>query len=172
MEATVEMAGFFAAHAIWNVSEGGPLVPLLAYKTSESAKPAMMRFVTEPYQAAVASGLESLTKNEPKALRAVLIFNGYVTLPSGKTDALILEMRKYSPRGLMQWRSAPTQSLTMAVPYRDIEKPGGFAVFRPKFLSDDGGKAAASDLGQAFFRGVDQHKEGAAVWNDHLDESH
>jgi hypothetical protein len=172
MEATVELAGFFAAHAIWNVSKGGLLMPLLAYKTSESDKPAMMRFTAEPYQVAVAQGLEFLTKNEQKALRAVLIFNGYVTLPSGKTDALILEMRKHGPRGLMQWRSAPTQPLTMAVPYRDVEKPGGFAVFRPKFLSDDGGKAAASDLGQAFLRGVDRHKEGAAIWNAHLDQSH
>jgi|SRR5215475_8421045 len=172
MEATVELAGFFAAHAIWNVSKGGLLVPLLAHKPSESAKPAMMRFATEPYQAAVEQGLEFLAKNEQNALHAVLIFNGYVTLPSGKTDALILEMRKYGRRGLMQWRSAPTQSLTMAVPYRDIEKPGGFAVFRPKFLSDEGGKAAASDLGQAFFHGVDRHKEGAAVWNAHRDESH
>jgi hypothetical protein len=172
MEATVELAGFFAAHAIWNVSEGGPLVPLLAYKKSESAKPEIMRFAVEPYEAAVAYGREFLTKNEQKAARAVLIFDGYVTLPAGKTDALILEMRKYSPRGLMQRQSAPTQSLTMAVPYRSVEKPGGFAVFRPKFLSDEGGKAAASDLGQAFFRGVDQHEKGAAVWKDHADESH
>src|SRR5262245_22475826 len=157
MEATVELAGFFAAHAIWNVSEGGPLVPLLAYKTSESAKPALMRFAMEPYEVAVAYGREALTKNEQKAACAVLIYDGYVTLPGGKTDALILEIRKYGPRSLMQWRSVPTQSLTMAVPYRHVAKPGGFAVFRPKFLSDDGGHAAASDLGEAFFRGVDRH---------------
>jgi|RhiMethySRZTD1v2_1073278.scaffolds.fasta_scaffold591518_2 hypothetical protein len=173
MKATVEFAGFFAAHAIWNVSEGGPLVPLLVYTKSnfKGAKQEMVRLAMEPYEAAVAYGREVLTKNEQKAVRAVLIYDGYVTLPGGKTDALVLEIRKYSPRGLLQWRSGPTQSLTMAVPYRDVGKPGGFAVFRPKLLSDEGGEAAAFDLGQAFFRGVDQHKKGAAVWNNHLDQS-
>src|SRR5215470_12367377 len=151
MEATVELAGFFAAHAIWSVSKGGPLVPLLAYTKSKfkGAKQEMVRLAMDPYEAAVAYGRDLLTKNEQKAVRAVFIYDGYMTLPAGKTDALFLEMREYSPRGLLQWRSGPTQSLTMAVPYRSVEKPGGFAVFRPKFLTDEEGKAAASRLGQA-----------------------
>ena len=172
MKKTVELAGFVAADAIWNVSErGGPVFPSIAFERSDSAKPDMMRFMMEPYEAAIASGLESLTENKEKAVRAVLVFNGYVTLPGGRTDALFLEMKTYGRRGLARWWSAPTRSLTMAVPYRDIEKPGGFAVYRTKVLSDEGGKAVASDLFEAFLRGVDRHREGAKVWNDHLDAS-
>ena len=39
-----KLAGFFAAHAIWSVSEGETLIPMLAY-TRESDDRTMERFV-------------------------------------------------------------------------------------------------------------------------------
>jgi hypothetical protein len=85
-----------------------------------------------------------------------------VTLPSGKTDALLLEARCYGEGG---------GGFGMAIPYRNAEDPAGFAVYRPKFLSVEGAEPDHDALAEAFFRGVDSHEEGAKVWNAHLDQS-
>ena len=59
----------------------------------------------------------------------------------------------------------------MAIPYRNAKHPDGFAVYRPKLLSYVGGELDSDNLVNAFFLGVDQHEQGAAVWNAHIDES-
>jgi hypothetical protein len=59
----------------------------------------------------------------------------------------------------------------MGVPYRSSDSPHGFAVFRPKFLGFGGGQPDFNRLREEFFRGVDKHEKGAAVWNANLDQS-
>jgi hypothetical protein len=45
-------------------------------------------------------------------------------------------------------------------------------VYRPKFIfGTESTPEEQRALGEAFFRGVDSHKEGSAVWNKHLDQS-
>jgi hypothetical protein len=46
MEAVAEHAGFFAAHGIWCVSDGGPLIPMLAFERP-GGKREMIRFVMD-----------------------------------------------------------------------------------------------------------------------------
>ena len=100
-----ELAGFFAAHAIWSVSDGATLIPMLAYT-----------------------------------------------------------VRAYF---------APTSTVILAVPYtpKGDESPR-FRVHKPKLLEwshcEDFDQRRALD---AFFRGVDAHEQGAAVWNAALDQS-
>lgn len=168
MEATAEMAGFFAAHAVWCVADGQPLTPLVAYHV-EGEKPRLQRFVHETYETAVDEAREFLADNPKQALRAVLIFDGYVALGDEvKTDALLVEAQDYGVPGVDEGHS-----FLMAIPYRHAENKRGFAVHRPKFLEyegpgDDPDFTAA---GTAFFVGVDQHEEGGKVWKDSLDES-
>lgn len=161
MKSTVEMAGTFAAHGIWCVSDGGPLLPMMAFEKPDGTRE-LTRFVMKKPEDGVAAGRDQLEKNPEAAVRAVLVCDGHMTLPSGKSDALIIEMRQYGP---------PVQSLTMAVPYRGKDDPAGFAVFRPKFLSADESGAGNAELGAAFFEGVEKHEEGAKIWSKHLDES-
>ena len=90
------------------------------------------------------------------------MYDGFVTLPSGKTDALIIESINFG---------VERTGFTMAVPYRHANSPEGFAAYRPKFLGFVGPEPSFDELGEAFFRGVDEHERGAAVWNAHLDQS-
>lgn len=122
----------------------------------------MARLLADQLEDGVAMGREHLAKNPEAAARAVLIYDGYVTLESGRTDALFIEARRYG---------GETRVFTMCVPYWHAHSPGGFAVYRPKFLSFEGPGPDFTALGEAFFRGVGLHEEGAAVWNRHLDES-
>lgn len=59
----------------------------------------------------------------------------------------------------------------MAIPYRPADNAEGFAVHRPKVLAADVSGAGAAALIEAFFRGVGRHQRGAAIWEEHLDES-
>jgi hypothetical protein len=161
MEATAELAGFFAAHAVWCVSDGSTLVPMLAFENRDGSR-IMHRLVTGELEEDVARGQEWLAQNPEAAPRAVLIYDGFATLPTGKTDALVVEARLFG---------AQPQSFTMAIPYRHAENPAGFAVHRPKLLSFEGPEPDPAALGEAFFRGVGQHEKAAEVWNAHLDES-
>ena len=163
MEELAEVAGYFAAHGIWSVASGGPLIPFVGLK-HEGDEGKLVRFVDAgKLERAVEKARELLESNDEGARFGTLVYDAYVTLPEGKTDALILESRCYPE---------PTLRLTMAVPYRHPAHADGFAVHRPKFLGFEGPAAVDYQaLSKAFFAGVDAHAEGAALWSQHLDQS-
>ena len=161
MDSALQLAGFFAAHGIWCVSDGGPLIPILGLEKSDG-KRTMQRLAAPELERGVEVGRDWLARNPEAAVRAVLVYDGYVTLSTGKIDALLLDVRVYS---------SPAHSLLMAVPYRPATEGRQFSVYRPKFISCDLSAPDYEALGSAFFRGVDSHDKGAAVWNQHLDQS-
>ncbi len=158
-----KQAGFLAAHAIWCVSEGDTLVPFVGSEL-EGGDQHLDRYLDETeLENAVKRARESFIKNERGALLATLVYDGYVTLSDGKTDALLLESRAYCN---------PPLVIEMAVPYRHAEHSDGFAVFRSKFINASTPEPPDYDaLGSALFAGVDAHEQGAAIWSNCLDES-
>ena len=149
-------AGFLAAHAVWCVSDGEPLVPLVGEARGQEHE--VRRFAAETLEEGVAQAQAELAGTDSD--RAVLIYDGYLTIGENRLDSLILEA-KTSAGGRLQ----------MAVPYRPLDSDAGFAVYKPKFLALEGHEPDWEELGSAFFDGVHQHEKGAAVWNEHLDES-
>jgi len=157
-----ELAGFFAAHGVWSVSDGATLIPMLGYEHANGER-GMSRYAVNDLAQAAQAGRQALETNDLGAQRAVLVVDGYVHLDVGKVDALIVEAVEYGPAG---------RSMTVAVPYRPQPSPNGFAVHRPKFLQITGvDQPARAGLGEAFFAGVDSHDKAAPIWNAHLDES-
>ncbi|MDQ2732541.1 MAG: hypothetical protein M3Y56_12860 [Armatimonadota bacterium] len=161
IERTAELAGFFAAHAVWCVSDAETLTPLLAFEKRDGSR-LMERFASDDMGAAIEQGRKWLTNNPERAVRAVLVSDGYVTLQTGKIDALIVEAHQFMPEA---------SSFMMAIPYRRAADPRGFAVHRPKFLACEGMEPDFMRIGTAFFRGASGHDKGIEVWNTHLDES-
>jgi hypothetical protein len=161
MELAAKLAGFLAAHAVWCVSDGETLIPLMGFETPDG-KRQMHRFMADRIEEGVRQGQDRLSRNEEGAARAVLIYDGFITLPTGKVDALLVDIRDHG---------SPSRSLVMAVPYRPASCPQGFAVHRPKFLSFAGPEPDYQTVGAAFFHGVDSHDKAAPVWSRHLDES-
>jgi len=162
LEDTATIAGFFAAHAIWCVSDGETLQPMLGFAHADERRE-MARLETETLEEGVRVGLQWLGENPQAVDQAVLIYDGFITLAGEENlDALIIEARRYGeePGGF-----------TMAIPYRSASDPKGFAVFRPKFVDLENAQAVVMDLSTAFFKGVNQHKEAAPVWKAHLVES-
>ena len=154
----VALAGFFAAHAIWCVSTGETLIPMVGLERGEERT--LVRFATEELSEGATKAREHLEANPDGFDRAVMVVDGYVTLGGNKSDALIIEVVEYEPR----------RSIKIIVPYRSASTPDGFAVHRPKFLAAEGDSSELAQLGDAYFGGVDAHEEGAKVWNDHLED--
>ncbi|MGO1070937.1 hypothetical protein [Lysobacter sp. CA199] len=161
MNQAIRLAGFFAAHAVWCVADGEDLIPIYAFETEQGERQ-MVRYASEQIETGVGEARARLSLNPDQARHAVLVHDGYVTLPSGRTDALILSVRDY-PGDL---------AATMAVPYRNAAHPQGFAVHRPKFLDWRGVSDPDYDaLGESFFAGVEEHEMGDRVWQAKLDDS-
>jgi hypothetical protein len=154
------LAGFFAAHAIWSVSDGATLIPILAY-TTESGERHMERLVGE-LAAMVEAGRQRLDANPMDAVDAVLLYDGYLTIAGDKVDAILVEVLAYF---------APGAKLTLGIPYTPLAS-GTFRVHKPKLLGwehcDDFDQREAL---QNFFEGTAEHTQGSAVWTAALDES-
>jgi hypothetical protein len=162
MDVTARLAGFFAAHGIWSVSDGATLTPLLGHEHASGDR-GMDRFALSDVGAGAQAGQEALQANRHGAVRAVLVVDGYLHLPRGRTDALIIDAVEYGPA---------RRSFKMGVPYRPQPSPQGFAVHRPKFIEVVGvDKQDYPALADAFFAGVDSHERAAPVWNANLDPS-
>jgi hypothetical protein len=121
-----QLAGFFSAHAVWSVSDGGPLVPMYASIVG-GGQPEMKRLAHEQLEEGVAAG-RALLEGELSKDRA-LIFDGLITLGSAKVDALVVE-----------WRSAatPDKRVTLGIPYTPVAANQRFVVHRPKALASAG----------------------------------
>ena len=156
-----ELAGFFAAHAVWCVSDGSTLIPMLAY-TNDDDDREMERLAHDDVGDAVACGKQKLATNEMDANDAALIYDGRITIGDEKLDALIIEMRAYF---------APDSEVVIAVPYTPKDS-GQFRVHKPKVLAWEG--CDDYDMNHAFasfFDGVAGHEQGSEIWNQCLDES-
>ena len=153
-----QMAGFFAAHAIWCVSDGETLIPIVAHPDG-AGKRVMERVVSDDSRAAVAITKEKLPSIAKENGGAVLLYDSFVTLGFWRTDAIMIEIVSQDAR------------LIMAVPYRHLKDHAGFAVFKPKFVECSDSGADYQALSEAFFRGVDSHEKGSAVWSKYIDQS-
>src|ERR1700734_631195 len=124
MFASASLAGFFAAHAVWSVSDGETLVPIYAY-TDVSGTRHLDRLVAGTLEGSVDAGRKWLCENPHHAQCAALIFDGFIPLADGKTDALIIEIANYGDSAA---------SVTMAVPYVPQSTKAAFRVHRPKIV--------------------------------------
>jgi hypothetical protein len=117
-----ELAGFFAAHAIWCVSDGDTLIPMLAY-TTEAGERNMIRLAGNDLAKSVEAGKQQLEANAMDATDAVLVFDGRIPVGDEKLDAIILELRAYF---------MPDSEVVIAVPYTP-PNGGPFRVHKPRF---------------------------------------
>jgi len=164
MIAASRLAGFFAAHAIWSVSDNDtsePMVPMLAYTCGDDVRN-MIRFAGDDVAECVQSGRDKLEVNSMDAQVAALVYDGRITIDERQLDAIVIEVRTYQ---------APDSRVIIAVPYTPLTS-GHFLVHRPKLLQWEQCEAfGIDDVLGSFFEGVDEHDEGSRVWSEHLDES-
>lgn len=159
---TAALAGFFAAHGVWSVSEGETLIPLIGYEQPDGER-GMDRYMLDDVGESARAAQEALDANEHGATRAVLVADAYLTMDWGRTDALIVRAVEH---GLTPG------SLELAVPYAPPTDTTPFTVYRLQIIEVTGFADQDYDtLAEAFFAGVDSHEQAAEIWNTHLDQS-
>ena len=161
MNATSELAGYLAAHAIWCVSNGDMLIPMLAYCADDGERK-LERLLINDFAIAVETGKRKLDANTMAANDAVLVFDGFIPIDEEKHDAIIVEMRCYR---------SPGSKAVIAVPYTPVVKRR-FLVHTPRILTwEQCGEYELDEAMDAFFQGVESHEKGSQIWYERLDES-
>jgi hypothetical protein len=118
--------------------------------------------------AAAKAAAAIMDQNPDKAPYQVLSFDGYANLPTGRTDAMTVELRVYrADRG----RSDAEFRMTVACPYRHARDAQGFAIYSPKLIECSGIELEHRTLFKHFYRGVASFKAGTFDWFKLLDES-
>jgi hypothetical protein len=158
MENTVKMAGEVASHAIWSVSSGETLTPIVGYLKRDNSH-AMERLAMDSVQA-VSLGELKISALDSDKLGAAFVKEGCVTLGAGKTDALIVDVR---------FAENIEKKVQFIIPYRKANHPQGFAVHRLKLTQLEGiSNDVVDSLSNAFFDGIEAYAEGGSLWEEKL----
>jgi len=88
MLAAATLAGLFTAHAVWCICEGEALIPILAFRSCDGTQE-FQRIEEERLEDAVARGKGWLEENPECVMCGVFIYDGFITIASRKTNALM-----------------------------------------------------------------------------------
>ncbi|MFJ6672083.1 hypothetical protein ACIQMJ_13320 [Actinosynnema sp. NPDC091369] len=159
---TAALAGFYAAHGVWSVSEGETLIPLIGYEQPDGSR-GMDRYMSDDVGQSAQAAQAALDSNDHRATRAVLVADAYLTMEWGRTDALVVRAVDHGPT---------PGSMELAIPYSPPTATTPFTVYRLQIIEVTGFADQDYDtLADAFFDGVDSHPDAATVWSAHLDQS-
>ncbi len=177
-------AGFLGAWGMAEIASGAALVPVALLP--EGAQRTLLDFSTFGHahaQDAIQDGMSRLRFNPTGAPWQALCYDGYVNLPTGRRDALVVELRLYEPpvaaSSLLVGDAAgggqpvPTEAktaleLTMALPYRPPGHPLGFANFAPRMVGCSYRGPELAGMLDAFYRGIYSAQHFA--WQDRYEE--
>jgi len=151
----MQAAGFMAAHGMYMVEGGSPLQPTMLVPANT-----IVVLADESVEQAIRVGKERMLENPQNAPFLVFVHDAYANLPTGRTDALMLEVRSYQGEELHG---------EIVLPYRNAEQ--GFAIYSPKLLNCSAAAERQPGLFAAFYAGVDGYKSQTFSWNRYLDES-
>jgi len=159
---TALFAGFLSAHAILSVFDGETLTPIYGYINQNNEK-TIERLTSDSLVAGVKAGQEKLNLNPYNARLAVLIYDGRITIETGKIDALIVEARSYGGHGSF---------IIMAIPYSPSKILKEFSIHKVQIMDmSEHLKNDVEELMNKFFDGAKEHEDGAKVWTQHLDKT-
>jgi hypothetical protein len=157
----IEFAGFAAAQVVCCLFDRQPFLPLAFSRRAPDRKTVSMLAGGSP-EIIAARGQQWLDGNPDEADEAVVAVDGYVTIVSGRKDAILLDLRSYR---------VPATRMRMAVPYRPHHDAEGFAVHRPEFIVAALAGQDTTAMTKAFFQGVFSHDYGGRIWQQCADQS-
>ena len=158
MEQLFKMAGNTAAHAMWSVSDGEVLIPILKYLDKENES-RMHRLAFSDCDEAIAYGKQQLETNERDAKGAVFVYDGFARIGETKVDALLLNMRGYGDCAF---------ACTLALPYRPKAEGQDFVIYRPALWEfEPEQKPLLNQHMDHFFDGIEGHATAAEFWKKH-----
>jgi hypothetical protein len=173
----LDAAGALAAWGIAAVASGAAASPV-AMLPSPDGERLLLDFSTFGHaymEAAVQDGLKRLQRNPDGVPWQALYYDGFVNLPAGRRDALVVELRVYEPEqksllALFKGRPPARASLllAMAIPYRSANSAGRFASHAPRMVECSYAGPELPAMLDAFYRGI--YSAGRFQWDRHYAE--
>lgn len=161
MKDVFNMAGYYVSHSIVNISSGETLKPLLGYSKNDGSHTVETIEASTPVEA-ISIGGNKIRNLSDEIQGAVLINDGLVTLDTGKTDTLVIDIR---------FNEELSKKVKYILPYRNAKHEDGFAVHKLKIIELDGiSLEETMELSKSFFDGVQENSEGWALWTEHHEE--
>ena len=158
MKEVFRLVGETAAQSIWNLSAGDQLTPLLS-TVDEDGQANYMRLAMDNSDDAIRYGQDKLERHEEGKVGAVFVADGYISLDSGVTDALVVDVRVYQKSVI---------KCQMVIPYRSANSAKGFAIHRPQVTAlENIDEVKLQPMFDEFFSGVEAHDQGAKIWNEY-----
>jgi hypothetical protein len=152
------LAGLVSVLMVAAAAVGG-LVPM--FGTLFNGESVLTKMEYGSVEEAVKTGLERLKTNPDGAQQQVFAYDGFVRLASGRTEAVVVEVRA---------NSTPPFLASLVVPYRVASHADGFAVYRIKLMSSNADDELQTLLMDHFYAGVHEVQQGVRVWRKYLDE--
>jgi hypothetical protein len=176
----LDAAGFLAG---WGLSEvaAGVMAKPVAMLPGADGKRVLVDFSTFGHgnlQDAMSEGMARLQRNRAGVAWQALHYGGFVNLPAGRRDALLVELRVYEPvaksllGGLFKGNKDEAEtslSLTVAIPYRTASSAERFANFAPRMVDCSYGGAELPAMLDTFYRGI--YSVGHFHWDRHYVEA-
>ena len=137
--AALRLAGFALAHAIWSIEDGESLCTLSLLERAGGERE-LGRYEAPTIPDSLEGAFADLEARLARDDRAVVVFDGYITLPGGeRTDALIADVfgagMRHIGRLVQRYRPATRSP-------RRFSEPWGFALVGPPEAGDSFGPAA------------------------------
>src|SRR4051812_20328724 len=108
MNEFAQFCGFFATHGVWQLAGGESVVPFLA--SIQAGQRQLERFSADDYEKAVESARQRLAEIRPSSEYSVLVFDGYFTDETVRSEALFMEAYDSA--------EAAEPAFVLAIPYR------------------------------------------------------
>lgn len=164
----IHQAGYMAAWCMFMV-QGGSVGHPTVYVPSEGGRNELFTDfgLYDSLDAGVAAAREMLESNPHLVAFQVMSFDGYANLPTGRTDALNIELRLYAGND-----PSRQEAFTMVVscPYRHASDPRGFAIYSPKLIECTAGPEHHAAIFRHFYQGIGTFSVSGFDWFQYLDE--
>lgn len=160
MKNVLTMAGNYTSHAIWSVSSGETLIPIVGLLNA-GGEQTMKRLAMGSVEA-ISVGERTINDLADDHKGGAFIKDGLVTLDTGKTDALIIDVK---------FSDDTSKKVQFLVPYRNANHENGFAVHRLKITELEGFSPEDQKwVSDAFFDGLESHPEGGKIWAEQYED--
>lgn len=156
MKNVLRMAGNLTSHALWGVSEADGLTTIVGYLRKDGSSK-MVRLALDADEA-IREGQNRINNLGAEDTGASLISDGYVTLDSGKTDTLVVDIR---------FSDDANKNIQYLIPYRCASDEKGFGIYSLKVTKFDGiSREYVNEFTHEFIDGIESHEQGGRVWKD------
>ncbi|WP_269532744.1 hypothetical protein [Chitinimonas sp. BJYL2] len=153
----VEQTGFLAATSIFMV-QGGQLTPTSLEPGADGNATLISHMFEHPGEA-IERCAQQMASNPKSLPHQAFVYDAYSYLPTGRTDALILEMVAYKPKPFR---------ISVALPYRQASANEDFALQDPILLDCSMAKDFHPEIFAQFYKGIYSFKSQDFSWDECL----